>query len=183
MLEEVQDETMMSQVREMLDEASQDPYFNQAFSDEYVPGQGLQENVRSGIVVSLDKSRNIRGCFIYEHFIRTNKVTNVQLFNFTRKPGIVFARDMVDFFGYMFNVLKAHKVGWLVNVGTDREVFEDKIAKEYGGRIVGIYKDDAVSADGVLHDVKAYEVMRSDFIKHEIEKEERKEKHVRNHQG
>ena len=181
MLVHVQDEKMSHDVLDMIDRAYNDDYFKNAFSNEYVPGQGLREEVTTGIVASTDKEGNIVGCFIYSHSIFVNKVTGITAFNFKKRPSIPYAKDIEAFCSFLFDTLKAHKVNWCANVGSATEKLQDKIVKKYHGRIIGVYKDDAAAADGKIYDVKEYEIMRADYLKFVEEREEKK--NVRNHQG
>ncbi|MPM00604.1 hypothetical protein SDC9_46831 [bioreactor metagenome] len=40
----------------------------------------------------------------------------------------------------------------------------DKIAKKYGGNIVGVQHQSTILQDGTLYDEKFYELFRSDYL-------------------
>lgn len=166
MLVEIKNQEEFDTLNELKDEAFQDPFFKYAFSDEYVPGKGLQESYRDISFFSVDKEQNIVGCFTATHYLRTNKIANVTMINFTKKPSVTYAKDMYEFIStYIFEKLKAHKANWFTVHGGPIEKLDDKIAKNLGGRVVGIYKDDMTNAAGELCDIKEYELLRSDYLK------------------
>ena len=180
MLSQVKNEKEFRKVNALIDDAFKDPFFKDAFSIEYVPGRGLSEEVNVIMLTSTNSSGEIVGCFICNHYVNVNKITGITMFNFKKNPSSTYSRDIITFFSYMFDTLKVHKVNWTTNVGSASEKFQDKIVNEYNGRIVGIYKDDVLAADGRFYDTKEYEIMRSDYLKHEFDKEERK-KNVRDY--
>ena len=166
MLVEIKNQEEFDTLNELKDEAFQDPFFKYAFSDEYIPGKGLQEVCRDLIFVSKNGYGEIVGCFTATYCVRTNKVNCITMINFTKKPSAIYAKDMFDFVTkYIFEKLKAHKINWITIVGSEVEAFNDKFVKVLGGRIVGIYKDDVTNAAGELCDIKEYEVLRSDYLK------------------
>ena len=55
------------------------------------------------------------------------------------------------------------KVCFAVNIGNPAEKVYDLACKRLGGRIVGIYKNQNMAANGQMCDEKLYEIMSADY--------------------
>lgn len=94
-------------------------------------------------------------------------VSGLAIINFTDNP--VFGIDVMHMVKDIFEKYQFRKINFSVILGNPIEKKYDKIAKKYGGRIVGTYKDHVMLPDGKLYDEKIYEVLREDYLnkKHE----------------
>ena len=51
-----------------------------------------------------------------------------------------------------------------VVIGNPIEESYDKMIAKYGGRIIGIYKEDVKLTDGEYYDLKTYEILASEYF-------------------
>lgn len=166
MLIEVNTQEKIDELTQLKDEAFRNPHYKNAFSNEYTPGKGVQDVYKDLVFLSVNQDSDIVGCIIATHHFNENRVSGVTMLNFLGKPSAIYAKDMYEFIStYLFEKLKVHKANWSSIVGSKYEKFSDKIARDLGGRVVGIYKDDTKNAIGELCDVKEYELLRSDYLK------------------
>lgn len=92
------------------------------------------------------------------------KAYRIEAINFSYKNNTLFARDMFTFLDGLFTTYGMNKVEWSVVVGNPIEAQYDRIAKRYGGRIIGVEHQTCALRDGTLCDMKYYELMRSDYM-------------------
>jgi RimJ/RimL family protein N-acetyltransferase len=69
---------------------------------------------------------------------------------------IVFITDL-------FNKNGFNKINFCVAIGNPAEKMYDKIVRKYGGKIVGIFKNDVRLWDGKIYDTKHYEILKEEF--------------------
>lgn len=77
--------------------------------------------------------------------------------------GSIFMKDMLCAIHLAFYRYHFRKMSWSVIIGNPAEKSWDKFCNLSGGRIIGISKDDAFTADHVFRDVKHYELFAKDF--------------------
>ena len=65
----------------------------------------------------------------------------------------------------IFERFKFRKLNFSVVIGNPIEKSYDKMIDKYGGRIVGIYKQEIKLIDGEYYDEKLYEITREDYLK------------------
>lgn len=97
-------------------------------------------------------------------------VSSVSIINFhtnEKDPGknITFGRDVLEAFDKMFTKFNFRKIKFWVVVGNPIEKTYDTFIKKYGGRIIGVSKDNCKLIDGKYYDEKFYEIFRDDYIK------------------
>jgi len=93
----------------------------------------------------------------------SNNAYHFSMINFTGKINPVFSKDMISFINKVLIELNFRKIRFSVVVGNPAEKIYDKFISRYGGRVVGFFKEDAILIDGVSHDVKHYEIMRTEY--------------------
>jgi hypothetical protein len=89
-------------------------------------------------------------------------VNSLALINFSNE-NIVFSKDMAHFFKDLFEKFMFNKINWKVCVGNPAEKLYDKVIKDPGGRVVGIFKNDVKLWDNQMYDVKHYEILKEEF--------------------
>jgi hypothetical protein len=113
--------------------------------------------------VSMDKEGGtILGylsCSINRQLYYAHDVTVVNLMG---GPHPVFAKDLLQFFADLLFKYNMNKVNWSVLVGNPAEKMYDKAIEQFGGRIVGVYKDECITWDHQICDEKLYELRRQD---------------------
>ena len=83
------------------------------------------------------------------------------------KGNFMVARDINKFFNKLTETSLFRKVAWKVAIGNPAEKIYDKIiekynkTKGYNGRVVGIQKEEFLTADGTIYDCKLYEIILS----------------------
>lgn len=104
------------------------------------------------------------GYISYDICRANNSVTNLSIINFSDNK-MVFGRDLQIAIRDIFDKYKFRKIKFYVVVGNPIEKSYDKLIKKYGGRIVGVCKDDVKLIDGEYYDTKQYEILFGDFIR------------------
>lgn len=111
-------------------------------------------SVKNGVVI---------GYIEYSISRTSNSVSSLSIMNFSDNK-IVFGKDLIQALEDIFEKYKFRKINFSVIIGNPIEKSYDKMIKKYGGRIVGIYKDDAVLIDGKCYDRKLYEILASEYF-------------------
>lgn len=78
---------------------------------------------------------------------------------------MIFGRDLGKALTDIFEKFNFNKLKFSVVVGNPIEKSYDRMIQKYGGRVVGIFREDARLIDGNLYDVKQYEILRSDYMR------------------
>ena len=94
----------------------------------------------------------------------SNTAYGIQVVNFY-EPNVIFSKDLNQFLHEIFDKFKFRKLKFCCFVGNPIEKMYDKFIVKYGGRIVGIYKEDSKLIDGNYYDSKEYEILRKDYLK------------------
>lgn len=89
----------------------------------------------------------------------------LQIINFSYKDNIQFSKDLYQFLVDIFEKFQFRKLKFCCYVGNPIEKMYDKYIDKFGGRIVGIYKEDTKLIDGNYYDLKEYEILRKDYKK------------------
>lgn len=115
--------------------------------------------------VSVDKNYNVIGFLRASIDRNIYSVSNLSIINFYDK-NLIFSRDLRKFLLDLFEKYKFNKINFTVVIGNPIEKMYDKYIKKYGGRIVGIYKNEVLLIDNKFYDLKVYEIMRKDYEKY-----------------
>ena len=114
--------------------------------------------------VSLDKDENVIGYISYVVNRQTYNCNGFEIINFTDNK-FVFGMDLGQALTDIFEKFKFRKLNFSVVIGNPIEKSYDKMIDKYGGRIVGVYKQEARLFDGEYYDEKLYEITREDYLK------------------
>lgn len=115
--------------------------------------------------VSVDKNDKILGYLGAGIDRNLNKIDYLRVLNFSNKDNIIFSKDLYKFIIDLFIKFNFRKIEFNVTVGNPIERMYDKYCLKYGGRIVGVKKQDVKLQDGKYYDNKLYEIFREDFVK------------------
>ena len=88
------------------------------------------------------------------------------LINFENKPSFVFSKDFYRFLKLLFFSFNLNKITFSCIVGNPIEKTYDKLINKIGGRIVGIFKREVKLLDGLIYDMKFYEVTKENIHFH-----------------
>lgn len=88
---------------------------------------------------------------------------NLSIINFSNDK-IIFGKDLIQALKDIFEKYKFRKLQFSVIIGNPIEKTYDKMINKYGGRIVGVYKDDAKLIDGEYYDRKLYEITAKEYF-------------------
>jgi hypothetical protein len=97
-----------------------------------------------------------------EHF--ANSLGIVHFGGKDAKGGVVFGRDVMTALKDIFERYGFIKLQFTVVIGNPIEKTYDKLVKRYGGRVIGIYKNEIRLIDGKLYDVKDYEILAEEYF-------------------
>lgn len=112
--------------------------------------------------VSVDKDDNVIGYFVYELNYNTRAANNIAIMSFD--PGnMIFMSDIYHAIIDFFEKWNYNKMTWWCL--TDNRYYElyIKFIQRHGGRLVGIFRDDCVTADFKLHDTAMFEILKREF--------------------
>lgn len=121
--------------------------------------------------VSVDSNDNIVGYISYNTDRFCKKVNHLCAINFTNNKAI-FGIDLGRAIKDVFELYHFNKMNFSVVIGNPIESSYDKMCLKYGGRIIGIYKNDVVLQDNKFYDMKVYEITAKEYFK---TKEERRQ--------
>ena len=114
--------------------------------------------------VSVDEAGNILGFIGYNVNRCTNNCNDLGIVNFGDNK-ITFGRDLRKALNDIFEYFRFNKLSFCVVIGNPIEDTYDKMVTKYGGRIVGIDRQETKLIDGKYYDVKNYEILREDYIR------------------
>ena len=113
--------------------------------------------------VSVDKNNEVIGYIGYNVDRTKNSCDGLGAINFSNDT-ITFGKDLATILDNIFTKFNFRKLIFSVVIGNPIEKQYDKLIKKYNGRIVGIYKQDAVTLNGEFCDRKTYEIMQKDYL-------------------
>lgn len=88
---------------------------------------------------------------------------SLAIINFTENK--LFGRDILKALDDIFCKYNLRKLNFNVYIGNPIEKTYDKLIHKYGGRIVGVQKEDILLLDGKYYNKKIYEIFREEYIK------------------
>ncbi len=115
--------------------------------------------------VSVDSNKNVIGYITYQISREDQKVYGLQIINFSDNKTL-FGIDLMKCLDEIFTKFRFRKLRYCVFVGNPIESTYDRFTNKYGGRIVGIEKEECRLIDGKLYDMKIYEIFRDDYLLH-----------------
>jgi hypothetical protein len=108
---------------------------------------------------------NVIGEMGYSPDYVAKKASHIFSAHFTNDKYFTFGKDLCQIFIDIFQKFHLNKASYCVVISNPAEKTWDKFTKKYGGRIVGYREEDVVLQDGMLHDIKEYEIMAKNFFK------------------
>jgi RimJ/RimL family protein N-acetyltransferase len=111
----------------------------------------------------LNSNGEIIGAIGYCILRDTESVCGLGIINFTDDPA--FCRDVLHAVRDIFERYNFRKLSFCVVIGNPIEKAYDKLALKYGGRIVGVERQETKLCDNKYYDVKRYEILRDDYIR------------------
>jgi len=110
----------------------------------------------------VDNRDNVIGYIGYSIDRPLNAVYGLQIINFSDNI-LVFGADLKRILVNIFEKYNFNKINFSAAIDNPISKKYDRIIERYGGRVVGYKKDEAITNDGELHDVKIYEITRKDY--------------------
>lgn len=92
-----------------------------------------------------------------------NSTYSLSILNFTNNKA-AFGMDLGKALKDIFEKYRFRKLNFCVVVGNPIEKSYDKMISKFGGRIVGIYKEDVRLIDGKYYDKKLYEILATEYF-------------------
>jgi hypothetical protein len=114
-------------------------------------------------LVSVDRDNNIVGYFKANICRTANFVSSLTIINFNETPNFTFGNDLKQFFLDLFYKFNFNKISFKVVVGNPAKNMYDRFIDKYGGRSLGIMREEVKLWDGQLYDVKIYEILKREF--------------------
>lgn len=137
-------------------------FVNSGWVDEYKPSDTTWSTHE---FVSLNSKSEVIGHIVYEINRNTYSVCGLTVINFSDDK-MTFGKDLSKIIKDIFLKFNFRKLSFGVYIGNPIEKSYDKMILKYGGRIVGVKKEETKLMDGKFYDFKMYEVLRNDFIKY-----------------
>ena len=111
--------------------------------------------------VSVDKHNSVLGYIAYSIDRQSNYAHGLAIINFGNS--IIFGKDLYKAIDDVFMKYSFRKLRYSVIIGNPIEKTYDKLTKKYGGRIVGIFKNEDKLSDGNYYDRKLYELHKREY--------------------
>lgn len=93
----------------------------------------------------------------------SNMAYGMQIVNFSNKGNYYFSKDMMQFLKDIFEKFRFRKLRFCCFVGNPIEKMYDEYIKKFGGRIVGLEREESKLLDGLYYDLKLYEILYSEY--------------------
>lgn len=111
--------------------------------------------------VSIDEYNRVLGYFEARIDRAANYVDGLTVVSFY-DASYIFSKDCLQFINDLFDKYGFNKINFSVFIGNPAEKIYDKYIEKYGGRVVGIFRNNARLSDGKLYDEKYYEIHKDD---------------------
>lgn len=134
------------------------------FSGGYISKYKASENTWDKHEFVSAKGGKILGYLSYDIDRRTNSANGLCAINFETKS-ITFSKDFMRFLKDIFEKYQFRKLSFGVFIGNPAEKMYDKYIQKFGGKVVGISKDETILTDGNFYDYKMYEIFHDDYTK------------------
>lgn len=113
--------------------------------------------------VSVNSNGEVIGYICAEINRDSRNITGFGIMNFTKKPSIVFAKDLLQFLREIRDDYNANRFEFLAYVGSKADIMYKAFILKYGGRIVGTKKRSQKLSDGKYYDSTIFEILREDM--------------------
>lgn len=155
-----------NEIQGLIADIALDPYYKW-WTGRYIDTvKKIDEDFWANIqMVSVDTEGKVIGYFgasiaRAEYYI--NNVSCINFYEGSEGKKVIFAKDLLKFINFLVKDQKFKKINWTVFVGNPVEAKYDRLIKKYGGRIVGVFKNDALIG-GEYYDSKHYEWINDYF--------------------
>lgn len=135
-------------------------YFTGGWTDKYKAAEGTL-NIHEFASV---KNDCVIGYLAYQIDRRANSTDGLCAINF-KKKSVTFSKDFLRFLKDIFEKYRFRKLSFGVFIGNPAEKMYDRYIRKFGGRIVGISRENSMLEDGKFYDYKMYEIFRSDYLR------------------
>lgn len=153
--------------RDQLESIQYNTWFNDKYkywnSDIYYESMQIDTNTWNRHQFVSTFNNEVIGYISYNVSRGDNSVSNLNIMNFSDNK-LVFGKDLKRALKDIFEEYKFRKLNFAVVIGNPIEKSYDKMIKKYGGRIVGVYKEDVKLIDGEYYDKKSYEILASEYF-------------------
>lgn len=153
--------------KEQLEKLQYDTWFNDKYKywhcDVYYDYINIDENTWNRHQFVSVVNETVIGYISYNISRSNNSVDCLSILNFSDNKA-AFGMDLGQALRDIFEKYKFRKLTFVVVVGNPIEKSYDKMIKKYGGRIVGIKKEDVKLVDGKYYDKKIYEILASEYF-------------------
>ena len=113
--------------------------------------------------VSVTESGKVVGYIAYSINRQTHSAHSLEIINFTDDK-IRFGLDLGQALIDIFEKFRFNKLNFTVVIGNPIEKSYDKLIEKYGGRIIGVSRQNARLIDGLIYDEKLYEITSSEYF-------------------
>ena len=107
----------------------------------------------------------IIGYITYQINRPANRADCFSCIHFGKEHSYIFGKDLTTAIRDIFEKYRFNKINFCVVVGNPIEKTYDKLINKYGGRVVGIWKQESRLIDGSLYDLKDYELLADEYYK------------------
>jgi hypothetical protein len=160
-------------LQEMLYDTAFDPFYKWQTAT-YIEKFSMPDNTYNGNhFVSLYRGE-ILGLIDYVIRRAENAVWGLGILHFggERAPyGYTFGKDVMTALKDIFETYHFNKLNYSVVIGNPIEKTYDKLTERYNGRVVGVRRQQSRLMDGMLYDLKEYELLARDYFSRKIQRE------------
>lgn len=113
-------------------------------------------------MVSVNHEEKVIGYFTVDVDRANEDLFRLKVINYVDKCNPIFARDMYEYFYFLFVERGARRMEWGVVIGNPIEKMYDRFCKKVNGNIIGIRHKAVKLMNGQYADTKVYEVFGDD---------------------
>lgn len=155
------EETIKEMMMEVWYDEKYQYYFMGSYHDVHRMSEDGDWNQRQ--FASVNHKGKVIGLISYSIQHETRRATTFGAINFTDDIA-TFGYDMYQAIDDIFCKFNLNSMDFCVVCGNPAEKSYDRMIEMFGGRIVGVYNQNAVDMKGNLCDSKMYEIMREDYL-------------------
>lgn len=153
--------------KEQLETLQYQLYFNDKYKywncGVYYEPLNIDPNTWNGHQFVSVLNEEVLGFISYSIARSDDSVYNLSIINFSDNK-MTFGRDTGQALKDIFEKYGFRKINFEVVIGNPIEKSYDKMIKKYGGRIIGIKKEDVRLIDGKFYDRKMYEILANEYF-------------------
>jgi hypothetical protein len=152
------------QVKELFRASTFDFYYKYGHLYNFREDKKIPDSTWEGHHFVSMQGEEVIGYIAYDIDRPCDLATGLFITHFGTKYPFTFGRDVITAIKEIFEKFHFRKLNTSVVIGNPVEKTYDRLIKRAGGRIVGIREKEVRLIDGLLYDLKLYEILREGYF-------------------